>query len=374
MSETDSKDLEIQLLSQQLSKLFPDSIGKSSEVKFTKIGSGTAGRIYMASNVKINERPVAIKLFGGEQFDLSLGEFLYAENFKDEMAKYPGLLKVFGAEKFTHEGKQFGIVLMEYCEKGDMETLLEKNPGGARMIMAKNFVSILYAVSAIHAKSYAHRDLKPGNIFIREDDTLAIGDPGGLLGPSMNTSKHKGTPLFMAPEIITSPNTSESINCMSDVWAIGMTIIYTMSGKNMTWGEDVRTVPQLIEIMKDRNCVSTKIELMVKSVEGLNILYKRTLCGMCAYDPVDRLSLEQAIMFTDGEEVMEPMEDRETGGSDIEKGLKMSREEIMRIDEQNKNLRDRLIKFRKKWLSTKATEKAKKELDDIMTYSIKIGD
>ncbi|MDR1494452.1 MAG: protein kinase, partial [Rickettsiales bacterium] len=317
MSETDSNDLEIQkvqeiqILNQRLLELFPRLVTDGPGVECEEVGSGMAGRVYKILGVEMDKKPVAVKLFSKEQFGGNKGEFAYFRDFKDEMAKYPGLLKVFGVEKFIHEGKQFGAVLMEYCEKGDMETLLEENPGEARMIMIENFIPILCAVSAIHAQSRVHRDLKPRNIFIRGDNSLVIGDFGFMTYLENSDDLH-GTPIFMAPEMIISKSSN---SYKTDIWALGMTMIYIVSGgMNIIQGEEMSLdeyIPkEFVGIMKDEDHVRNKIKLIIESIMTAvpNISYVEAMSNMCSYYPAERSSPEQIIKHIEQKKLEKTME------------------------------------------------------------------
>ena len=111
---------------------------------------------------------------------------------------------------------------MEYCGRLTLEKYLEEYSGKSidRKIIYNFTSQILEGLSTIHSRRIVHRDIKPGNIFIKNDQ-IKIGD----FGLSIRYSKHlkqkniEGTPLYFAPEI-----TEKDCNEKVDIFAFGITL------------------------------------------------------------------------------------------------------------------------------------------------------
>ena len=91
---------------------------------------------------------------------------------------------------------------------------------------------ILLALNYIHSNNIMHRDLKPENILLESDDlknlNLKLSDFGfatyyGKEGESLQC----GSPLYMAPEIISSQDYTEKV----DIWSTGVIAFILLSGR-----------------------------------------------------------------------------------------------------------------------------------------------
>lgn len=107
--------------------------------------------------------------------------------------------------------------------------------------------SILYALAALHARGFVHRDLKPGNIVLRDATnpaSLVIIDYGssfadsktsvsalapGLKKSSLNAMQTIcGTPFYLPPEIVRGADYDEKV----DLWSLGCIAFHLLCGKS----------------------------------------------------------------------------------------------------------------------------------------------
>jgi serine/threonine protein kinase/tetratricopeptide (TPR) repeat protein len=86
----------------------------------------------------------------------------------------------------------------------------------------------------LHGQGLIHRDLKPGNIFIREDDTVVLGDFGGAVEFGGAHGREvlevdgigMGTLLYMAPEQIRG----DFVDARADLYALGCIFYECLTG------------------------------------------------------------------------------------------------------------------------------------------------
>lgn len=139
-------------------------------------------------------------------------------------------------------------MVMEYLEGTDLAQYLESH-GPLPIDEAVEYVlQACEALAEAHALGIIHRDLKPANLFRTE---RADGSPSvklldfGIskmvtLGGSMTrTSSMMGSPLYMAPEQMTS---AKHVDPRADVWALGVILHELLTGRLPFMGE---TLPEL---------------------------------------------------------------------------------------------------------------------------------
>jgi mitogen-activated protein kinase kinase kinase len=93
----------------------------------------------------------------------------------------------------------------------------------------------LKALAYLHEQNIIHRDLKCANILINEQLEPKISDFGTakvVYGKDKDdiarlSASLKGTPFYMAPEVVKRTGHNQS----ADIWSFGCTIIEMLSGK-----------------------------------------------------------------------------------------------------------------------------------------------
>lgn len=120
---------------------------------------------------------------------------------------------------------------MEYFPCGDLKQRLKAGINQQQAL--RYLLQIASGLAAIHGCGVIHRDLKPGNIMFRQDDSLAIIDFG--ISKDINTrmdltdpGQVMGTPNYMAPE---QGNGGYRPDARSDIYSVGVLLYEMLTGK-----------------------------------------------------------------------------------------------------------------------------------------------
>ncbi|HSG82919.1 MAG TPA: CHASE domain-containing protein [Gemmatimonadota bacterium] len=197
-----------------------------------KIGEGGMGAVYMARHAMLR-RPTAIKLLPPIKSSEALLERFEREVQFTSQLTHPNTIDVYDFGR-TSEGVLYYV--MEYIDGISLNDLVEKHgplPAARAVALLEQVCS---ALAEAHQVGLIHRDIKPANLmacirggiydFVKVLDfglVKELGDPSDVTRPDAIL----GTPLYMAPEAITSPQT---IGPRSDLYALGGVAYFLLTG------------------------------------------------------------------------------------------------------------------------------------------------
>ena len=189
-------------------------VGKYKIIK--SLGSGGFGSVYLAKDTWLNIS-VAIKVPHKQSMELFK---LLKESRLQAALNHPNIVRMIAADK---ENKVFFMV-MEYVKGRSLENILEKERALDYTQAVEYIVQIAKAVNHAHANKIIHRDLRPSNIMVSDDEVLKITDFGtsAWLNRMPYASTRIGSPPYMAPEQFLGKSTFRS-----DIYSIGC-IFYEM--------------------------------------------------------------------------------------------------------------------------------------------------
>jgi len=185
-----------------------------------KIHSGSTS-VVMKCYSKVHHKEFAVKIFAIE--DKADERVLHEVTIMNHL-HHGNLVAVVD----FFEEDDFYYIVMELMVGGDvfdriidLQNYTEKD--------ARDLVKILLvAVDYMHKRGVVHRDIKPQNIFLESEDNnsaIKIGDFGSAtrFHTPKSLSSRKGTPSYVAPEILKEQPYDQSC----DMWSVGV-VIYVM--------------------------------------------------------------------------------------------------------------------------------------------------
>eukprot|EP01062_Namystynia_karyoxenos_P018588 TRINITY_DN16940_c0_g1_i2.p1 TRINITY_DN16940_c0_g1~~TRINITY_DN16940_c0_g1_i2.p1 ORF type:complete len:1118 (+),score=74.00 TRINITY_DN16940_c0_g1_i2:136-3489(+) len=209
----------------------PTTEGKKlSWTKGKLLGSGTFGKVYQAFDNSTG-RMLAVKevIITGQNVIKELTKEL--EVFKK--VKHPFIVRYEGLDRV----KTSAFILMEYIAGGTIAAMVKQLGRVPEQAAARWTWQIAEGVAYLHKKGIVHRDLKGANILLATEGTIRLADFGCAkeivqdgATSSINMSgctTVRGTPYWMAPEVITG----RGHGTPADVWSIGCTVLEMVTGK-----------------------------------------------------------------------------------------------------------------------------------------------
>ncbi len=121
-------------------------------------------------------------------------------------------------------------IAMEYFPAGDLRQRMKEPMSPAQALAYLR--QMASALEAIHAVGVLHRDLKPGNVMLRGDDSIALIDFGlakqlELEADITATGEIFGTPYYMSPE----QGHGHGCDERSDLYSLGVMFFELLTGQ-----------------------------------------------------------------------------------------------------------------------------------------------
>ena len=164
---------------------------------------------------------------GSEERSEGLERFLKEARRMARLDEVPSIVRV--RDAFGENGTAY--IVMDFVEGVTLKTYLLGH-GVLRYEECMKLLSpILDSLAVIHDNGFIHRDISPDNIMLRPDGSARLLDMGAAVDVTANEGHASMAVVkrnFSAPEQYME---SESLGSWTDVYAMGATIYYCMTGK-----------------------------------------------------------------------------------------------------------------------------------------------
>ena len=189
------------------------------------IGESDKALVYLASSEKLGT-DVALKVTKSDNDDQEDQQVFAREYEALSALRNPAIVTIY--DYGTNAGREF--LAMEYFPRGDFKSRLLR--GILEADALRYLEQIARALQVVHEAGILHRDLKPPNLMLRENDTLVLIDFGLARsfggGPSnTRTGVLRGSPYYMSPE----QALGEELDGRTDLYSLGVLFYEMITGR-----------------------------------------------------------------------------------------------------------------------------------------------
>jgi serine/threonine-protein kinase len=191
-----------------------------------RLGSGGMADVYCAADEQLGRR-VALKLLHARFAE----DQEFVERFRREAShaaalQHPHVVSVYDRGEWN--GTYY--IAMEYLEGRSLKELLEQEGTLAPVRAIDVVVQILRAARFAHQRGVIHRDLKPHNVIVEEEDRVKVTDFGIARAGASDvtlTGSIMGTAQYLSPE----QAQGHAVSAASDLYSIGIVLYELLAGR-----------------------------------------------------------------------------------------------------------------------------------------------
>jgi serine/threonine protein kinase len=191
------------------------------------VGAGSSGTVFLATDRR-SHRPCAIKIREARNGERPVRFIAEARDM--QRLRHPRLVPVLD---YGDDEERYWYV-MPYYERGCLRDRV-KQVGPLAPDQALDWIfQVLEGLHAVHEAGLVHRDVKPHNVLISDDDQALLADFGlarhlhGGVDYRTRTDQSMGTPNYRAPEQATD---AASVDPRADIYGVGATLYFLLTAK-----------------------------------------------------------------------------------------------------------------------------------------------
>jgi serine/threonine protein kinase len=195
------------------------------------IGQGAMGAVYRAVSPKRGE--VALKTLSPEMMGEQTSQRFLRESELVRGIKHPHVVRTLDAGKDEATGLMY--LVMPLLKGRDLDKVLEELGALEPETAVRITLQAARGLSAAHRIGIIHRDVKPGNLILDEEENeivvrvcdFGVAKQMGGESSLTETGSQLGTPDYVSPEQLKS---SKHVDERTDVWSLGATLYQMLCG------------------------------------------------------------------------------------------------------------------------------------------------
>jgi serine/threonine protein kinase len=205
-----------------------------------KIGRGGMGTVYKALQISLN-RIVALKILSEDMIkDKTFIEMFLQEARSAAQLNHNNIVQVYDTGRWEDDTYYFS---MEYMPNGSIQELLIKDRRLPPFQATKQMLDAANGLQYAEKKGIVHRDIKPDNLMLGEDDIVKIGDLGlakNIYSPNTEqTNSLMGTPHYLSPE---QAQLGQTVDHRADIYSLGASFYRILAGTTPYSGSSVKEI------------------------------------------------------------------------------------------------------------------------------------
>ncbi len=197
------------------------------------LGRGGTADVYLAFDIR-RQTYVAIKVLREDLAD----DAEFVRRFSREAVAlarldHPNIVRFYS---FERDGAT-AFIVMDYVAGSNLQRRLIEAGGPLSLAEITRILSqVSAALQYAHGEGYIHRDIKPGNIMLREDGTALLSDFGIARASESATASTAtiGTPAYMSPEQVLGYD----LDARTDIYSLGIVLYEMATGRRAFTGDE----------------------------------------------------------------------------------------------------------------------------------------
>ena len=193
-----------------------------------RIARGGMGEVFRAEDADL-ARTVAVKLLSGNYADSEAvrGRFTREARAVARLSNAPSTVTIFDVGE--HRGRPY--IVMEYLPGGSLADRLEREGAQPLGRSVEWLGQAAAALDAAHANGIVHRDVKPGNLLLADDDRVKVADFGVASAADLDSFTEAGTVIGTAGYLAPEQARGEGATPASDRYALAVVAFELLTGK-----------------------------------------------------------------------------------------------------------------------------------------------